>query len=124
MEAKAIKKPLQKNITKMMPKITPKWSQRGSQNEANIVKNNVSEAPSFKGGSQVAYRHPPGSVLERFWNLFGNIFVSVSDIHFVNFVGVHVHDFMVWEPKWISPTQSIAKPYPVGIMATMGSQGR
>ena len=64
MEAKAIKKPLQKNIKKMMPKMTPNWSQRGSQNGAKIVKNEVLEAPCFKGGSQVASRAPPGSMLD------------------------------------------------------------
>ena len=80
MEAKAIKKPLQKNIKKMMPKMTPNWSQRGSQNGAKIIKNEVLEAPCFKGGSQVASRPPPGSILERFWDHFGTIFVSFSDI--------------------------------------------
>ena len=80
MEAKAIKKPLQKNIKKMMPKMTPNWSQRGSQNGAKIVKNEVLEAPCFKGGSQVASRAPPGSILERFWDHFGTIFVSFSNI--------------------------------------------
>ena len=80
MEAKAIKKPLQKNIKKMMPKMTPNWSQRGSQNGAKIVKNEVLEAPCFKGGSQVASRAPPGSILERFWDHFGTMFVSFSDI--------------------------------------------
>ena len=73
MEAKAIKKPLQKNIKKMMPKMTPNWSQRGSQNGAKIIKNEVLEAPCFKGGSQVASRDPPGSILERFWDHFGTI---------------------------------------------------
>ena len=76
MEAKAIKKPLQKNIKKMMPKMTPNWSQRGSQNGAKIVKNEVLEAPCFKGGSQVASRAPPGSILERFWDHFGTMFVN------------------------------------------------
>ena len=76
MEAKAIKKPLQKNIKKMMPKMTPNWSQRGSQNGAKIVKNEVLEAPCFKGGSQVASRPPPGSILERFWDHFGTILVN------------------------------------------------
>ena len=60
MEAKAIKKPSQKNIKKMMPKMTPNWSQRGAQNGTKIVKNEVLEAPCFKGGSQVASRAPPG----------------------------------------------------------------
>ena len=76
MEAKAFKKALQKNIKKMMPKMSPNWSQRGSQNGAKIVKNEVLEAPCFKGGSQVASRAPPGSILERFWNHFGTIFGS------------------------------------------------
>ena len=34
MEAKAIKKPLQKNIKKMIPQITPNWSQKGGEIEA------------------------------------------------------------------------------------------
>ena len=82
-EAKAIKKPSQKNIKKMIPKMTPNWSQRGSQNGAKIVKNEVLEAPCFKDGSQVASRAPPGSILERFWDHFGTIFVSFSDIFLV-----------------------------------------
>ena len=85
MEAKAFKKALQKNIKKMMPKMTPNWSQRGSQNGAKIVKNEVLEAPCFKGGSQVASRTPPGSILERFWDHFGIIFVNVSNICLVIF---------------------------------------
>ena len=85
MEAKAIKKPLQKNIKKMMPKMTPNWSQRGSQNGAKIIKNEVLEAPCFKGGSQVASRAPPGSILERFWDHCGTIFDSFSDIVLVMF---------------------------------------
>ena len=80
MEAKAIKKPLPKNIKKMMPKMSPNWSQRGSQNGAKSVKNEVLEAPCFKGGSQVASRAPPGSILERFWDHFGTIFISFSNI--------------------------------------------
>ena len=80
MEAKAIKKPLQKNIKKMMPKMTPKWSQRGSQNGAKIVKNEVLKASCFKGGSQVASRPPSGSILERFWDHFGPIFVMFFNI--------------------------------------------
>ena len=76
MEAKAFKKALQKNIKKMMPKMSPNWSQRGSQNEAKIVKNEVLEASCFKGGSQESSRPPPGSILERFWDHFGTIFVS------------------------------------------------
>ena len=80
MEAKAIKKPFQKNMKQMMPKMTPNWSQMGSQNGAKIVKNEVLEAPCFKGGSQVASRAPPGSILERFWDHFGTIFVSFSNI--------------------------------------------
>ena len=65
-----------KKHQKMMPKINPNWSQRGSQNGAKIVKHEVLEAPCFKGGSQVASRAPPGSILERFWAHFGTIFVS------------------------------------------------
>ena len=80
MEAKAIKKPSQKNIKKTMPKMTQKWSQRGSQNGAKIVKNEVLEAPCFKGGSEEASRAPPGSILEWFGDHFGTIFVSFSNI--------------------------------------------
>ena len=80
MEAKAIKKPLQKNIKNMMPKMSPNWSQRGSQIGAKIVKSEVLEAPCFKGGSQVASRPHPGSSLERCWDHFGIIFDRFSDI--------------------------------------------
>ena len=76
MDAKAIKKPLQKNIKNMIPK----WSQRGSQNGAKIIKNEVLEAPCFKGGSQEASRAPPGSILERFWDHFWTMFVTCSNI--------------------------------------------
>ena len=69
----------------MMPKMSPNWFQRGSQNGAKIVKNDVLEAPRFKGGSQVASRGPPGSILERFWDLFEIIFVSFSMIRLVMF---------------------------------------
>jgi len=85
MEAKAIKKSFQKNIKKMMPKMSPNWSQRGSQNGAKIVKNEVLEASCFKGGSQVDSRPPSGSILKRFWDHFGTMFVSFSDICFVIF---------------------------------------
>ena len=69
-----------KNIKQMMPKMTPNWSQRGSQNGAKIIKNEVLEASCFKGGSQEASRPPPGSILERFWDHFGTIFVSFSSL--------------------------------------------
>ena len=78
MEAKAIKKPSQKKTKKMMPKMSPQWSQRGSQNGAKIVKNEVLEAPCFKGGSQVASRAPLGLILERFWDHVGTMLVSFS----------------------------------------------
>ena len=84
MEAKAIKKPLQKNINKMMPKLVPKGSQIG----AKIIKNEVLEAPCFKGGSQVASRAPPGSILERFWDHFGAIFNGVLNLVLVMFACV------------------------------------
>ena len=74
-----------KKHQKMMPKMTPNWSQRGSQNGAKIIKNEVLEAPCFKGGSQVASRAPPGSILERFWDHFGTIFVSFTHICLVIF---------------------------------------
>ena len=85
MVAMAIKKPSQKNIKKMMPKMTPNWSQRGSQNGAKIVKHEVLEASRFKGGSQVASRAPPGSILESVWENVGTIFGSCSDICLVIF---------------------------------------
>ena len=40
------------------------------------IKNDVLEAPYFKDGSQVASRTPPGSILGRFWDHFGTIFVN------------------------------------------------
>ena len=83
MEAKAIRKPLQKNIKKMMPKMSPNWSQRGSQIGPKIINNEVLEAPCFKGGSSEASRAPPGSIWERFWDHFGTMFDSFSDIFFV-----------------------------------------
>ena len=86
MEAKSIKKPLQKNSKKIMPQMSPNWSQRGSQNGANIVKNEVLEAPCFKDGSQEASRPPSGSILVRFWDHFGTIFVSFSNMIVVIFV--------------------------------------
>ena len=73
-----------KKHQKMMPKMTPNWSQRGSQIGAKIIKNEVLEGPCFKGGSQVASRPPPGSILERFWDHFGTIFVSFSNICLMN----------------------------------------
>ena len=85
MQAKAIKKPFQKNVKNTMPKMTPNWSQRGSQSGAKIVNNEVLEAPCFKDGSQVASRAPPGSILERFWDHFGTMFVSFSKICLVMF---------------------------------------
>ena len=82
MEAKAIKKPLRK---KQMLNMSPNWSQRGSQNVVKMVKYDVLEAPCFKGGSQEASRAPPGSILERFWDHFGTMFVNFSTICLVIF---------------------------------------
>ena len=65
--------------------MSPHWSQWGSQNGPKIVKNEVLEAPCFKGGSQVASRAPPGSILERFWDHFGTIFVNFSDMFLMIF---------------------------------------
>ena len=70
----------------MMPKMTPKWSQMGVQNGAKIVKNEVLEASCFKGGSQEASRPPLGSILERFWDHFGTMFVILSKICLLTFV--------------------------------------
>ena len=80
-----LQKVTSKKHKKMMPKMTSNWSQRGSQNGAKIIKNEVLEAPCFKGGSQVASRPPPGSILERFWDHFGTMFVSFSNICVVIF---------------------------------------
>ena len=66
----------------MMPKMSSNWSQRGSQNGPKIAKNEVLEAPCFKGGSQVASRPPPGLIWDRFWDHFETIFVSFSNIFF------------------------------------------
>ena len=56
-----------------MPEMSPTWSQRGSRIGAKIIKNDVFEAPCFKGGSQDASRAPPGSISERFWDHFATI---------------------------------------------------
>ena len=105
MEAKAFKKALQKNIKKMMPKMSPKWSQRGSQNGAKIIKNEILEASCFKGGSQEASRAPPGSILERFWDHFGTIFVSCSFI----FGDFSTHSLAVCSKQKRSTSQGVIK---------------
>ena len=81
-------KAISKKHQKHMPNMSPNWSQRGSQIGAKIVKSEVLEAPCFKGGSQVASRPPPGSILERFWDPFGTMFVSFSDICLVIFASI------------------------------------
>ena len=78
-------KAISKNVKNLMPNMSPNWSQRGSQNGAKIVKNEVLEASCFKGGSQEASRPPPGSILNRFWDHFGTIFVSFSNIFLMIF---------------------------------------
>ena len=74
---KAISKKHQKNDAqndlKLAPKGVSKWSQ-------NRKKNEVLEAPCFKGRSQVASRATPGSILERFWDHFGTMFANFSNI--------------------------------------------
>ena len=105
MEAKATKKPLHKNIKSMMPKMSPNWSQRGSQIGAKIVKNEVLEAPCFKGGSQVASRAPPESIFERFWNHFGSIFVRFSYI----FCHLHMRSLAACCKQTRSTSQGITK---------------
>ena len=55
--------------------MSPNLSQRGSQIGAKIIKNEVLEAPCFKGGSQVASR----ALQDRFWKGFWMIFVSFSN---------------------------------------------
>ena len=87
-EAKAIKKPLQKKIKRMMPKMSPNWSQRGSQNGPKIVKNEVLEAPCFKGGSQEASR----ASSDRFWRGFGTILGPFSSV-FLTYVWWFQHAF-------------------------------
>ena len=77
MEAKAIKKPSQKNIKKIMPTMSLNWSQRGPHIGAEIVKNEVLEAPCVKGGFQVVSGAPPGLILERFWDHSGTMFVDL-----------------------------------------------
>ena len=63
-----------KKHKKMMPKMTPNWSQRGSQNGAKIIKNDVLEAPCFKGGSPSGLQSPSridyGKVLGSCWDHF------------------------------------------------------
>ena len=85
MEAKAFKKALQKNSLKNDAQNEPKLVPKGSQNGAKIVKNEVLEASCFKGGSQEASRPPPGSILERFWEHFGTIFVNFCTIFWLIF---------------------------------------
>ena len=85
MEAEAIKKALQEKHQKMIAKMNPNWSQHGSQIEAKIIENEILEAPCFKGGSQEASRPPSGSILERFWDRFGIIFVNFSNSVLVMF---------------------------------------
>ena len=89
MEAKAFKKALQQKHTKKNdaqnePKVVPK----GVQNAPTIGKNEVLGGPCLKGGSQEASRAPPGSILERFWDHFGTIFVSFSNIRLVIFARI------------------------------------
>ena len=73
---KALSKKRKKNDAQNEPKLVPKGFPNWSQNHQN----EVLEAPYFKGGSQVASRAPPGSILERCWDHLGTIFVSFSDI--------------------------------------------
>ena len=68
MEAKASKKVFQKNIKKRCPTWAKTGPQMGSQSGAKIVKNDVLGSPLHKGGSQVASRPPPSSILDRFWD--------------------------------------------------------
>ena len=64
---KATSKKHQKNDAQNDPKLVPK----GSQNGAKIGKNEVLEAPCFKGGSQEASR---ASILEPPWDHFRQFF--------------------------------------------------
>ena len=59
-----------------MPKTSPNWSQRGSWNGPKIFKNEVLEAPCFKGGSQVV----SGALQDRFGRSFGTILGPFSSV--------------------------------------------
>ena len=76
MEANAIKKALQTNHQNADAQHEPKLVPKGILNGANIIKHEVLEAPCFNGGSQVASRGPPGSILDSCWDHFGTMFVS------------------------------------------------
>ena len=52
----------------------------GSQNGAKIVRNDVLGSPLHKGGSQVASRPSPRSILDRFWDNVGTIVDRFSNI--------------------------------------------
>ena len=88
-----------KAIKQIIPKTNPNWSQRGSQNGSKIssgrgalgifieipkAPRKIPKAPR-KIPRAPPSRAPPGSILERFWDHFGTIFVSFSDIVLVIF---------------------------------------
>ena len=60
-----------KTVPKKVSKVLPKGSQKGPK----IVKNDVLERPLIKKSSQIAPRPPPASILERFWDDFGTMFL-------------------------------------------------
>ena len=71
-----------------MPKINQNWSLKGSQSGSKIVRKDVLEAPLHEGGSQVASRIPPGSILERFGGAFGTVVDRFFNLFLVSSGGV------------------------------------
>ena len=65
---------ISKKLQKIISKITENWSPNGVPTWPKIIKNNVLGSPLHKGGSEMASRHPPKSILESFcddsWNIF------------------------------------------------------
>ena len=88
MEAKAIKKPLQKNIKKVMPKMNPNWSQMRSKMELKS-----SKMRSWKHlVSRVAPKWPPDPRQDRFWRGFGTILGTFSSV-FLTYFWWFLHAF-------------------------------
>ena len=87
MDPKSMKTPSGSRIKTNIKKWCPKWAQTGpqmgSQNGAEIVRNDVLGSPLRKGGSQVAPRPPPRSILDKLWDNFR----TISD-RFSNTTGV------------------------------------
>ena len=51
------------------------WAPKGSQKGPKIVQNDVLGQPLVEKSSQMATRAPPASILVRFWDDFGTIFM-------------------------------------------------